>query len=165
MIDLTQWFSTHLDTSAEGFLWAVDQVPAERRLATPPEGLGEWNVARHVFHMLYYEQLIALPSMKIWLGEPFTLTDEEYDEDAAWGDGKELEPMLADFRAVRAEQLVLLPNFNEQIWEETRPTIWGDVTLKWVVTKTFQHTNEHTHDVLRLALFWDMYLLSAQNED
>ncbi len=165
MVDLTQWFSTHLDTSAEGFLWAVDQVPPERRLLTPPKGLGEWNVARHVFHMLYYEQHIALPSMKIWLGEPFTLTDEEYDEDAAWGNGKEIEPLLADFRAVRAEQLVLLPNFTEQLWEESRSAVWGDVTLKWVVTKTFQHTNEHTHDVLRLALFWDMYLLSTQNED
>lgn len=154
-MDLTQWFSTHLETSAEGFLWSVEQVPPERRLATPPKPLGEWNVARHVFHMLYYEQLVVLPSMKIWLGEPFILTGEEYDEDASWGEGKDLTQMIADFRAVRAEQIILLPEFTEPQWEETRPTLWGDVTLKWVVTKTYQHTNEHTHDVLRMVLFWD----------
>ena len=155
-MDLTQWFSTQLDASAEGFLWAVEQVPPGRRLAKPPRGLGEWNVARHVFHMMYYEQQIALPSMKIWLGEPFTLSDEEYDEDSAWGEGRAIEPMIADFRAVRAEQIVLLPQFSEHVWEETRSTTWGDVSLKWVVTKTYQHTNEHTSDVLRMALFWDM---------
>ena len=155
-MDLSQWFSTHLDTSAEGFLWAIEQVPPERRLIRPPEPLGEWNVARHLFHMMYYEQVIALPSMQLWLDDSLTMTDERYDEDAAWGKGREIEPMLADFRTVRAEQIVLLPKINEQQWEEKRATVWGDMTLKWVVTKTFQHTNEHTHDVLRLALFWDM---------
>jgi DinB superfamily len=162
-MDLTQWFSTQLDIGAEGFAWAVEQVPLERRLATPPKGLGEWNVARHVFHMLYYEQRIVLPSMKLWLGEPFTLADEDYDEDAAWGEGKAIEPMLADFRAVRAEQIVLLQEFTGQHWEQTRAAVWGDVTLKWVVTKTYQHTNEHTHDVLRMALFWDMYAQRMQH--
>jgi hypothetical protein len=154
-MDLSEWFTRQLDASAEGFLWSIEQVPPRRRLVTPPAPLGEWNVARHLFHMVYYEQLIALPSMKLWLGVPFSLTDEEYDEDAAWGNGKEIDPMMAEFRAVRAEQIVLLQEFSERLWEETRPTIWGDKTLKWVVTKTYQHTNEHTHDVLRMALFWD----------
>lgn len=26
---------------------------------------------------------------------------------------------------------------------------------QWTVTKAWQHTLEHTHDVLRLHLFWD----------
>jgi len=38
-MDLTQWFGTQLDASAEGFLWAIEQVPLERRLATPPKPL------------------------------------------------------------------------------------------------------------------------------
>ncbi|TMF47054.1 MAG: DinB family protein [Chloroflexi bacterium] len=156
-MDLSQWFNNQLNASAEGFIWAVDQVPVERRLVAPPAGLGEWNAARHVFHMLYYEQKIALPSMNQWLGRPFTLNEEEYDEDAAWGDGRDIGEMLADFRTVRAEQIVLLPKFDEALWHETREAVWGDVTLKWVVTKTFQHTAEHTHDVLRMALFWDMF--------
>jgi len=154
-MDLSQWFSTQLNASAEGFLWAVEQVPVERRLVTPPAGLGEWNVARHAFHMTLYEQLVALPSMQLWLGEPRSLTDIEYDDEAAWGTGKQLDSILEDFRAVRGEQILLLQKYKEETWEETRSTVWGDVTLKWVVSKTYQHTNEHINDVLRIALFWE----------
>ena len=35
-------------------------------------------------------------------------------------------------------------------------TGWQDVALYWVVSKTFQHTAEHTHDLMRLVLFWDV---------
>lgn len=154
-MDLSDWFDDQLKSSADGFVWAVEQVPIERRLLSPPAPLGEWSTARQVFHMFYYEQKVALPSMRQWLGEPFKLSGKEYNEDEAWGDGKDLETMLSDFRTVRAEQIVLLPQFDESTWNETRPTVWGDVTLKWVVTKTYQHTAEHTHNVLSTALFWD----------
>jgi hypothetical protein len=106
--------------------------------------------------------MIALPSIRQWLGEQFTLAEEDYNEEEAWGNGKNLETMLVDFRKVRAEQIVLLPNFDEPMWNETRDTVWGKVSLKWVVTKTFQHTAEHTHDVLSMALFWDMIVLQRQ---
>ena len=49
-----------------------------------------------------YEQKIALPSVRQWLGEPLKLTEEEYDEDAIWGDGQDLETVLAQFQEVRA---------------------------------------------------------------
>src|SRR5260370_24661910 len=155
-MNLSQWFHDQLKASGDGFVWAVQQVPAERRFIAPPTPLGEWNAARHVFHMLYYEQKIALPSMRQWLGEPFKLTEEEYNEDDTWGDGQDLETILAQFQEVRATQIALLLKFNEALWEEKREAVWGDVSLRWVVTKTFQHTAEHIHDVLRMALFWDM---------
>lgn len=163
-MDLSEWFSTHLNASVDGFVWAVEQVPIERRLVSPPATLGKWSAARHVFHMFYYEQMVALPSMRQWLGMPFTLTEEDYQEDIAWGNSKDLESLLADFRQVRAEQIVLLPQFNESTWNETRKAVWGNVTLKWVVTKTFQHTAEHTHNILSMALFWDMHARHQQEQ-
>jgi|SRR5579872_445623 len=157
-MDLSQWFTDQLNSGSEGFIWSVEQMPPERRLLAPPEPLGKWSAARHVFHMLYYEQNKAVPCMKIWLGQPLAINKADFDEDAAWGDDKDLDAMLTDFRRVRAEQLELLPNFNDQLWHETRSTpFWDDVTLLWVVSKTFQHTAEHIHDVMRLALFWDAY--------
>lgn len=157
-MDLTAWFTDQLNSGAEGFIWAVEQVPSERRLLSPPKLLGEWNAARHVFHMLYYEQMAVVPSMKIWLDQPLTINEADFDEEAAWGDSKSLDTLLTDFRRVRAEQLELLPLFNDHLWHETRQTpFWGDVTLLWLVSKTFQHTAEHTHDVMRMALFWDAY--------
>lgn len=39
-------------------------------------------------------------------------------------------------------------------WEAVRSTPWGEVPLRWIMTKTLQHTYEHTHDVLSLGLYW-----------
>ena len=41
-------------------------------------------------------------------------------------------------------------------------TGWGPIPLLWLVSKTYQHTNEHTSDVLRMALFWDYYAREEQ---
>ncbi|OLB28291.1 MAG: hypothetical protein AUI01_10605 [Ktedonobacter sp. 13_2_20CM_2_56_8] len=45
--------------------------------------------------------------MRQWLGEPLKLTEEEYDEDAIWGDGQDLEIMLAQLQEVRVIRLLL----------------------------------------------------------
>jgi hypothetical protein len=162
-MDLSSWFTNQLNVGAEGFIWAVEQVPPERRLLTPPKLLGEWNAALHVFNMLYNEQNAVVPSMNIWLGRHPTINEADFDEDAAWGEGQDLQTLLTDFRRVRAAQLDLLPHFNDQLWHETRPTpFWGDVTLLWLVSKTFQHTAEHTNDVMRMALFWDAFARHAR---
>jgi hypothetical protein len=76
-MDLSQWFQQQLQTSAESFLWAVEQIPQER-LYLPPRP-DRWPVAR----------------------------------------------------------LVL-----------------GHFSLTWVVAKTFQHTLEHTDEILRAYLWW-----------
>jgi hypothetical protein len=152
---LSDWFREHLQASGDGLVWAIEQVPLERRFLAPPALLGEWSAARHLFHMLYYDQQAALKSMRHWLGGPLPSL-EELDEDAAWGTGQEIEPMLAQFRAIRAEQIELLPQFDAAHWEEPRAIpVWETVTLRWVVTKTYQHTAEHIHDILSIALFWD----------
>ncbi|MBM2848116.1 MAG: hypothetical protein HW418_1058, partial [Anaerolineales bacterium] len=142
-MNLSQWFQTQLHSSAEGFAWSVEQVPPERRYVPPPRPLGEWSAARHAFHLLYYEQTIALPSMRQWLGGPMSFLRGP-DEDAAWGRGQAVESLLAQFREIRAEQIAILPQCDDALWEETRRAVWGPVTLRWVVTKTYQHTAEHT---------------------
>jgi hypothetical protein len=153
--DYSRWFRDHLQSSADGFVWGARQAPAARWDVVPPDGLGEWTAARHVFHMFYYEQYIALPSMKQWLGAPMPSLDS-YDEDAAWStESHDRERLLAAFTRVRAEQIDLLPELQGADWLARRGTVWAPVPLLWVVSKTFQHTAEHTNDILRIALFWD----------
>jgi hypothetical protein len=107
--------------------------------------------------MVFYEENIALPTMYQWLGKPLPL--EGVSEDVAWGEGSDnVESLLAEFTKVRDEQIQLLARFDDLTWSSTRDTIWGVVTLRWVVSKTFQHTAEHTGDILRIALFWDSWL-------
>ena len=132
-MNLSEWFQTQLQASGDGFIWGVEQVPPERRGVQPPGPLGEWTAARHVFHMLYYEQTIALPSMRQWLGDPLPFVDG-LDEEAAWDTRQSLESLIAQFRDIRAEQIALLPRFDEALWHETREAVWGPVTLRWVDT-------------------------------
>lgn len=65
-----------------------------------------------------------------------------------------MQAMIADFKKLRAEQLALIQHFRELTWSEERDALWGSVTLQWVVTKTYQHTLEHTDEILRLYLWW-----------
>ncbi len=154
-MDLSRWFSEQLENSASVFLWAMEELPEERRFLPPPNHPTEWSTARHAFHLLYYEREFALPSMRQWLGGPMPSL-EALDEDAAWQHAQSLAQTLEEFQAVRAEQVALLPSFSAARWQEQRETaFWGTVSLRWVVTKTYQHSAEHIHEVLRTALFWD----------
>jgi hypothetical protein len=157
-MNFSEWFHDQLQASADGFVWGALQVPNARRNIRPPdEELGEWTAARHIFHMVFYEKNFALPRMRTWLGEPLPV--EGIEEDTAWAEGSyNFESLLDEFKKVRDEQIQLLAKFDEQAWNLTRETAWGPVKLSWVVSKTYQHTAEHTSDILRIALFWDWWL-------
>lgn len=157
-MDLSQWFHRQLQTSMEGVLWAVEQIPQERLYVAPRPD--RWPIARVIYHLARYEQRLALPSMLQWLGGPRPIVgtpeEDEAEEDQDWSNGQnhEMQSLLAEFKTVRTQQLALLSQFNEQSWHEDRDVIWGHFPLKWVVTKTYQHTLEHTDEILRAYLWW-----------
>ena len=156
-MELSKWFDYQLRSTLAGFIWAVQQLPKERWYALPPEALGEWSAAQHVFHMLIYEQKLALPTMNQWLGAPpaARAVDSKTEEQEL----PSIEEMLSQFKQVRESEIEMLLKFADADWKSIRSTtFWGDVSLYWLVCKTYQHTNEHTHDVLRLGLFWDRIL-------
>ena len=154
----SQIFQQQLQTSAENFLWVVEQITQERLYLVPRPD--RWSIARIIFHLTRYEQRLALPSMLQWLGElrPVVGTQEEDNakDELDWnnGTGHEIQTLIADFNKVRSQQLALFPQFTEQSWYEEREAIWGSVPLKWIVIKTYQHTLEHTDEVLRAYLWW-----------
>ena len=160
MDEISQWFASQLSSSAEGLVWSARQISLARREQQPPAALGEWSAARHVFHMLFYEQHIALPGMRQWLGGPLP---EIVDEDPAWT-GSEAHPHAAAC-LFRNSQPGYCPAAS--IWRRRLETWchmnWGPVSFLWVVSKTYQHTAEHINDVLRIALFWDYFAAQAQD--
>ncbi|HEU5200848.1 MAG TPA: DinB family protein [Ktedonobacterales bacterium] len=165
-MNLSEWFRYQLRASGDGFIWAIEQLPEERRYLAPPRHPDDWSAARHAFHMFYYDQHFSLASIHQWLGGPCPSLDDLHEgDDWAARLGNDTSRVLEQFRAVRAEQIALLSQFDDQGWHEARETkFWGTVPLQWVVTKTYQHTAEHIHDVLRMALFWDRTLLRLQAE-
>jgi hypothetical protein len=165
MENLSAWFQEQLAHSAETFAWAVEQVPERRRWLAPPHRPQEWPMARHVFHMMYYERKLALPSMRQWLGEEVHLSKGMLQEDNEWNAGIDLAATLEEFRAVRTEEITLLKQFGAEDFERTLDTwAWNEVTLRWVVTKTLQHTFEHTRDILAIALFWPSWVKRAREK-
>ena len=162
MVETSKWFSSQLSSSADGFAWSARQVPLAHQGQRPPAGLGEWTAARHVFHMLFYEQAAALPGMRQWLGDPLPVIQEE---DTAWTGSERIETLLPAFLEIRSQQIALLPQFDEADWNRVCETNWGPVTLFWVVSKTYQHTAEHISDLLRIALFWDVFAAREQGDN
>ena len=153
-MELAQWFDYQLRSTLDGFIWAVRQLPKERLYTLPPTQLGEWSAAQHVAHMLEYEDKFALPTMSQWLGGPRAIPEE--NEKAANQKPPPIEEMLAQFEQVREIEIGMLPKFEPMAWDTIkRTTFWGDVSLYWLVCKTYQHTVEHTHNILSLTLFWN----------
>ncbi len=157
-MDLSQWFHRQLETSSEGFLWAVEQVPRERHYLAPRPD--RWSVARIIYHMVCYDRRIGLPTLRQWQSGPRPIVgsgeEDGIREEADWrnGEGHEESALRAEFTALRAEQLALIQHFPAAAWHEERDTIWGRVSLQWAVTKTYQHTLEHTDEILRAYLWW-----------
>ena len=171
-------FASLLQASTEALLWAVQQVPEDRLYTVPAKRPESWPVARHVLHLHYHEEQVVLPCMRRWLNDehaaPYRTQDmsriERYkdyqtlahDEEIVWKRAPDIALFQAQFRSGRKEQIGLLTQFSPTAWEETRETVWGQVTLRWVITKTYQHTLEHSNDILKHALYGSGLRLSNQ---
>jgi hypothetical protein len=153
-MELSKWFEYQLRSTLDGFIWAVQQVPPERLYFPPPTQLGEWSAAQHVVHILDYEERFALPTMSQWLGVPPVIPEEM--ERPVEPNPPLVEAKLSQLEQVRSAEINMLSKFDRDAWNTVqRTTFWGDVSLFWLVCKTYQHTVEHTHNVLSLILFWD----------
>jgi hypothetical protein len=156
-MERAQWWTQRLQGSLDNFLWAVDQIPAERQFVAPREG--RWPAARILFHLGWYEHHIALPQMRQWFGEPAPpATSQEEDaatEEQDWngGTGHTIAAMTSTLQAVRADEVALVVQAPDDLWLQERAALWGTKSLQWVVTKTFQHTLEHTDEILRQYLW------------
>ena len=160
MTDWVAWFRTQLQASADGFIWAFEQVPADQWQHLPSNAtyMGTWPPLRHLWHVTGYEEMLVVPSMQQWVGGAMPDGAAWHDDDeafaAALAGGLTAEAVIARFRAVRQQQLDLLDELTGVDWEAPHPTLWGNRPLKMVVTKTYQHTFEHGDTLLRMALWW-----------
>ncbi|GCE14442.1 DinB family protein [Tengunoibacter tsumagoiensis] len=158
MVHLTQRFQERLQVSMDEFLWATQLISEARLYLAPREN--RWPVARLLFHLVDYERRLGLPSILQWVGAdcPIAGTPEEdaAKEELAWQNGEagDFATMVAEFKALREQQIALLGTLPEESWQEVREAVWGPRSLAWVVTKTYQHTLEHTDEVLRSYLWW-----------
>ena len=148
-------FCEQLSRGLEDVEQALAQVPGDRLYLTPPASLGDWPAARHVFHLEYYEHNSPIPVLHTWLDEPYPHY-EGPDEDAAWANARDIRHTFDKLRQAREWQIELIERVQPAMWDEVHEIgNWGAINLRWVATKTIQHTHEHINEILKLALFWD----------
>ena len=176
----SQVILTHeLESTARTIEWAISCVPGSRLLTVPPHGthpnsdrgfktfFGKWPAYRHLFHLVYYEEFYALPTMRHWLGGPHPEVDLMFpdmaQEAARWEDETKKEAnvgaLLQRFRSLREEQIEVTRSIPAEDWKEEKvSTALGKVSAEVVVTKTIEHTLVHGKTILRNALYWDRAL-------
>ena len=105
----------------------MDQIPQERLYLT--RRADRWPIARLIYHLTRYEQRLALLSMLQWLGQPRptggTQKEDEEEENLQWNDGQghAVSQLIIDFKAVRTQQLEVMNEPTEQMWNEERDVI------------------------------------------
>jgi hypothetical protein len=151
-----EWFTYQLNASADALIWAFSRIEPgfHDQLPPFPDYMGTWTPSHHVWHITDCERDLSIPAMRLWLGE--ALPADEHDEEAEWAavTDRSYEALAAGVRTVRQEQIALLQALAAVDWAEERKTYWGMKPLSMVVTKTFQHTYEHSDTLLRMGLWW-----------
>ncbi|GLV59405.1 hypothetical protein KDH_62320 [Dictyobacter sp. S3.2.2.5] len=167
-MDYVQHFTRLLQHSCNDFIWATQQIAVEKLNSVPPHRPESWSVARIIFHLRFQEEKVVLPNMRLWLTDRALYARQDdvlieryaafetltQDEEEAWLQQPDIQAALKHFQTQRTIQIALLQEIDADIWEDRRATVWGEVTLRWAVTKTYQHSVEHINDVLKPALYW-----------
>ncbi len=147
-------FQDMLHTSADSFLWAAEQTPPEHRYLIPPHRPDDWSAARLLFHMVTYEEELVYPEMQRWRGIP-PVAKTTFDAESEWAKQPAWDSLIDRFQNIRIKQIGLIAHLTPDAWERYQDTLyWDNVSLRWIVTKTLQHTAEHTSDLLKRVIFW-----------
>jgi len=159
--------------------WAISIVPVDRLLEPPPHAkhpqsakgfktyFGDWPALRQLFHLAFYEGTYAIPAMQCCVGGPQPAVDLVFPqmdlEEKAWqvalapGLGKD--SLLSRLHELRELQLQMLQAMSIEEWESERvETGLGTVSAEFVVSKTIQHSLEHTNELMKNALYWERAL-------
>jgi hypothetical protein len=84
-----------------------------------PHALGEWTLLDVLQHVIDNERVFAYRALRIARGDRTPLPGYEQDDYAAAADAnaRDLEGLLAEYRAVRAASIALLAGFDKATFE------------------------------------------------
>jgi len=165
------FISKQLEYTAQTIEWALLLIPEDRLFKSPPHDthpkysaygpnyFGRWSAMRIFYHLVHYEELFALPALKVWLGDelikPIGIVESrEYKREI--DQGLNLQSLLKRFHLVRDKQIEVIKEIKEEDWIMPKPnTFWGNVSAKFIIAKSIQHTLEHGNKISRNAIFWE----------
>lgn len=173
------FLAKQLEETAKIIEWAIKLVPENWLLEIAPhkdhpkalEGMkryfGLWSAYRLLFHLTFYEENYALPTMKHYLGGSHPDVDiifprmemEEKEFEKEVKKGINLLLLIKRYHSIRKEQIEVLNKIKDEDWTEDKvKTGFGRVSAEFTASKTIQHTLEHGDSILRNALYWERSL-------
>lgn len=150
-----------LQASADGLLWALEQVPTGRLFVRPLPVFGEWSALQILAHITWQERHVLLSHLRPEPLPDFASDDFKAAHTAAVRAALtgQVDALITDFEQVHTEMLARLDGYTEADWQQTIPSpTWEGVSPYWVALKAYQHRLEHTDTILNMTLFWDMQL-------
>ncbi|MHA2357312.1 MAG: hypothetical protein ACXABK_00900 [Candidatus Heimdallarchaeaceae archaeon] len=165
------FMSKQLEYIAQTIEWALHLIPEQRLFKSPPHDtdsvyavygtnyFGRWSAMRIFYHLVHYEELFALPALKVWLGDELIkpvgiIEAKEFKKEV--DQGIILQDLIDRFYAVRKKQIEVIKEIKEEEWVMPKAnTFWGNVSAKFIVAKSIQHTLEHGNKIMRNAIFWE----------
>jgi hypothetical protein len=167
--------------------WVIANMPSDRLFENPPHSrhphadkgfktyFGEWPALRHLYHLVFYEETYAIPTIRYWIGGSHPTVDLIFPqselEEAEWRNQIittiVIEPLLERLHNLREAQLEIIQAIKEEDWQvEKVQTGLGSVSAEFVVAKTIQHSLEHANELMKNTLSWERALdwLDRQQE-
>ncbi len=159
------FLANQLDQTAQIIEWSIDLFPEKRLIEIPPHStvsmksfFGEWSALRVLFHLIYYEETFALPSINHWIGGPIpSFPKSSQEEEREWDECERNLKLINRFLNNRKKQIETINNIDVRDWDKNKLVYYGHgkVSAHWMVAKTIQHTFSHGDMLLRKALYWD----------
>jgi len=149
-----------INNAVDGFVWAAQQIPTGRYNVIPLPVFGELSAARRVFHVDWYTANVVKTSLDLWLvpGAQVVHFEPEQEEIDWRQNDQSLSGILEGFQAATNTLMVQIASLDETQLAEIRGTLWGNVSLEWMLTHFYQILIENTNTLVRMSLYWDMYL-------
>jgi len=146
--------------AVDGFIWAAQRIPTGRHHVIPLPVFGELSAARRVFHVDWYTANVVKTSLDLWLVPDAQVVHfESKQEELDWRQSDQtLHVILEGFQTATNTLMAQIASLNENQLSEVRETLWGNISLEWMLTHFYQILLENTNILVRMSLYWDMYL-------
>ena len=142
------------------FEHALASFPLDLRATQPRDG--EWSAAEVLAHITTVERERYLPQLRAAAaGETLSMTPAPGMQPAA---SPPFDDLLAEYRAIRAEEIAILEALPRDAWASTTLDHWtfGVIDVHWLARRMQQHTLDGTQQSL-MAL--NLLTMGARGRD
>ncbi|MHA1983799.1 MAG: DinB family protein [Candidatus Hodarchaeales archaeon] len=128
---------------------------------------GRWPPLRVVHHLVYYEEMIALPEMEKFhknIEINYNWEKHNINEKNDWKQSQNTDALLDRFTNVREKQRAFLKSIDDEMLNNVKNiTCWGKNYFNFIINKTLQHTLSHGANLYAKSILWEHTWIHLEN--